>query len=142
MTQFKPIILAKEVRSIMNGDGEIEEYVNEILGMLNDEIKDAIEKCHDNVTLSLRTLFDVPKMKNADVQLSVYYWISTTLEKAGYKVRFMFQGNKSETQKVFITIRWFKKQDTDMKKYMSDHIKSHTIVKKPLPVNKKKKRND
>jgi hypothetical protein len=65
-------------------------------------------------------------MKNADVQRSVYYWVVKSLEDADYKVSMEFRGTKSEDQRVFLLIKWFKKQDETLKKYMDSYIKKHT----------------
>lgn len=127
MAQLKQVIPAKNIKSISHGDGLIEEYVNEILDAANDKLEYAIENGLDTVILEMRTLFDIPRMKNADVQPRVYFWVLKSLEEAGYKVKIVFQGTKAESQKVFLIIKWFGKQDDKLKSYMDKYIKKHTV---------------
>ncbi len=125
MATFKNITPAKNARRIAYGDGQIEEFVNEILACANDAIHNAIDQGQTSVQFGIRTTFDIPRMKNADAQRSIYYWVMKTLEENDYKVNITFVGSTVEEQNVFLNVRWFKKQDVLLQQFMDDYIKKH-----------------
>lgn len=126
-TIFRPLVPAKKIRRLAHGDGQIESYVNDLIELVNDRIENAVENGNDHVFVEIQTLFDVPHIKNSDVQRNVYYWVLKSITDADYKVRIIFRGgNRAESQRVFLLVRWFKKQDKELRDHMDDYIKKHT----------------
>lgn len=125
----KNIIPAQKVVQKIIGSEYIEEYVKELLPVIQDEINRVIdieEKKHIAV-VELPTCFDIPNMSNAKAQMHVYFHVIKSLKKSGYFPKLEIIGNNSENQRVYLYIKWHSKDDIEMEKYMNSYIKAHIL---------------
>src|SRR6185437_3878050 len=127
------IIPAYQIMDQVQGGDYIQDYVNEILLVIEEDIQNAIDspdKKRYSVT-EIQTMFDVPDMANKDAQRSVYYYLIRALKKAEYFPTIEFDKSKRNNPRVFMHVGWFSKEDIEAEKYMDSYIlKNSTIVKK------------
>lgn len=112
----------------VSGSGYIREYVNEILPLLKEDIRNELDSnSGKNYSVSeLPTIFDVPGMTNKRAQLYVYFHLIKSLELAGYSPKIRISNNGND-QKVYIYISWFTKNDIITENQMNNYIKNHVI---------------
>lgn len=122
------LIPAYQIIEQVSGRRYLEEYVNDILSVINDDIQDTIndpdQKTH-SVT-QLQTNFDVPCMDNKRAQMYIYFHILKALTKLDYKPKIKMSG-KGRDQKVFIYVRWLTKENLILEKHMNQYIQKHII---------------
>lgn len=133
------IIPAYKIIEQVSGASYIEDYVNEILPVIEDDIKLAIEnpdKRNFSIT-EIQTVFDIPNMSNSRAQMYVYFHLLRALKKSEYFPRIRIENNNSTHQKVFIYVKWFSKEDIELEHYMNEYIQAHTLnkSKKYLDIN-------
>ncbi len=128
------IIPACHIIKKSQGDGLIEDAVNEILAVIEDDVTDAIDNRKTFSKTELPTTFDIPSMTNERAQKHIYFHVLMTLKKAQYHPTYEFIGKKSETQKVFIIVKWTSKDDQEMEVFMNKYIQMHTIDENPTEI--------
>ena len=101
---------------------DIEDYVNDILNTIEDEIFKAAE-IHQltSIKIELPTVFTVAGISNKDAQLQIYYSLIESLEESGYETKIEFKN------RVYIHLSWKKKEDNKSKEFMDKFIKKHAI---------------
>jgi len=124
--RVKVRIPACRVRERTSGMGFIEDYVNEIIPLVEEDIENAIENEKNYSYTEIDTLFDIPYMSNKDAQRDVYYLLAMVLIKAGYYPEYRMDGRKSETQKVYILVRWKNIKDAQNDTYKDDFLRQIT----------------
>ena len=121
------IIPAYHIVQQAKGDGFIEDYVNENLLVIQDDISQAVDNKLNYASTEVPTVFDVPGMTNSRAQMYVYFHILKALKQAEYFPRIKIIGNKSENQRVMIYVKWLSKEDVEMEKYMNKFIQAHSL---------------
>lgn len=122
------IIPAYKIIEQVSGSGYIEDYVNELLPVIEDDIKNTIElpeKKNYSIT-EIPTVFDIPGMNNSRAQMFVYFHLLRALKKSEYFPRIHIDGKRSKEQKVYIIVKWFSEEDIELEKYMNDYIQAHS----------------
>lgn len=119
-----------------NGDGFIEDYVNELLCVIEEDIKLAIDNKRNFSRTEVPTNFNVPSMPNWRAQKHIYFHTLRALKSAQYFPTILIQGAKSESQQVFIYVKWFSKEDEEMEMYMDKYIKMHSMDPEVLEIPK------
>lgn len=140
------IIPAYKIKKKASGNGYLEDYVNEILPVIEDDIQkviDSVEKKDYSMT-EIQTTFDIPGMSNKRAQMYVYFHLLRALEKAKYFANIKILGDKPSNQKVFIYVKWFSKDDIEMEKYMNKFIQSKTIgavnIEEKKPISRRRRK--
>src|SRR3972149_9395300 len=87
------------------GDGFIEDQVNEILAIIEDDIKQAIDRKQTVSCTEISTTFSIPSMPNWRAQRYVYFHVLRALKNAQYYPRIIIQGKKAEDQQVYIHVK-------------------------------------
>lgn len=116
-------------KQLVHNSGErecIDEYVNEILGTVDEEIVKAKEAKLFKATAEIPTLFEVPGMTNQNSQRHVYFQLIRRLEKGGYQVKIDFRGSEATKQKVFVYVTWKTQAESKLEEYMDKYIKAHS----------------
>lgn len=121
---------ANRIREKARGGGEIEEYAQEALDIISEDIEDALENEDKYSKTEISTFFDVPYMTPKEAQRDVYYLIGQALLKSGYHPLIEFSGKTTDTQKVFVYISWETKQDEQHSSYKDDFLKQITMKPK------------
>src|ERR1700678_1658326 len=122
------IIPAYKIIEQVSGLGYIEEYINDMLLIISDDIAtviNSIDKKNYSVT-QLQTMFDVPGMDNRRAQMYIYFHLLRALKRSKYIPTLKIIG-ASNTQKVFIYVRWFSDENIKVERYMNDFIQAHII---------------
>lgn len=122
------IIPAYKIVEQVQGSGFIQDYVNEILPVIADDIQAAIdspEKKNHSIT-EIQTVFDVPGMDNKRAQMYVYFHLVRALKKSEYFPKIKFSGTRTNPR-VYIYVKWFSSEDIEMEKYMNDFIQAHSF---------------
>lgn len=125
------IIPAYQIVEQVSGSGYIEDYVNELLPVIEDDIKAVIElpeKRNYSVT-EIPTTFDIPGMTNSRAQMYVYFHLLRALKKSDYFPRIHIDGTQNRKQKVYIYVKWFSDDDIKLEQYMNEYIQAHTLHK-------------
>lgn len=115
------------VKDKLRGDGYIEDYAEEILRDIEFDIEDAIENERTSVITEISTNFNVPNMSNKIAQRDIYYLVCVALIKAGYSPKLLCQGNRSNTQRVFILTKWKDFINSEHDKYKDEFLSKITI---------------
>jgi len=128
MIAKRRIIPAYRVVEQATGRGYLEDYINDILSIINDDIQTSVEndgKKNYSIT-EIQTQFDIPGMDNKRAQMHVYYHILRALEKSKYipNLRIM---EKNSHQKVFIYVRWFTEDIIKAEQHMNKYIQKHMM---------------
>jgi hypothetical protein len=149
--QIKRIIPAYRFKLKSSGDGIIQDYVNEILRMIEDDMKQSIESEQTRCRTEISTLFDIPGMTNGRAQRYIYYHVLRALRKEGYIPAIDIKNVSPSEQHVYIHVTWFTKEDTEYEAYMDKFIKSHQVRRpgsggpapsqKPISRRRRKKSN-
>jgi len=126
MAYRKGIIPAVKLRKQSKGDSFIEDYVNDILGLIEDDIILANERKELYSRTEVPTNYDVPFMSNARAQKYIYYHTLKALKSAEYIPRLQLDG-KTHNQKAYIHIRWITKDDIDQERYMDEFLTAHSV---------------
>lgn len=132
MTSRQPITPAHHIVRQGSGDGFIDDYVHEILTMVDEDVKKAVEEKRDTATTEIPTTFDVPGMINQRAQMYIYFKVLRALKQAQYFPNIRFNGKKNEEQRAFLHVKWFSKEDEEMEKYMDKFIKMHSVDQDPI----------
>lgn len=148
-----PIIPAYKIVDAVKGSGFIQDYVNEILPVIEDDIQVTInspEKKNYSIT-EIPTMFNVPGMSNARAQKYVYFHLLRALKKSKYIPKIDIRGTDPKSQKVFIYVSWFSKEDIEMEKYMNKFIQAHSLnynpdykpeQEQPRPIHRRRRKQD
>jgi hypothetical protein len=129
MSYRKGIIPAYKLRKQSKGDGFIEDYVNDNLGLIEDDIIQANERKELYSVTEIPTNYDIPYMDNARAQKHIYFHTMKALKAAEYKPRLQLEGN-DHRQKAYIHIKWITKDDVDQEKYMDEFLTAHSVKPK------------
>lgn len=144
-----PIIPAYHIVRQGSGVGFIEDHVSEILLVVEEDVKRAVDERQNVAITEIPTTFDIPGMSNQRAQMYIYFHVLRALKQAQYFPNIMMQGKKAEEQRVFLYTRWFSKEDEEMEKYMDKYIKMHhvdqeiaeqTIMKKDAKPTRRRRR--
>ncbi len=147
------VIPAYKIIEQVSGCGFIQDYVNEIIPVIEDDIQfviDSPEKKNYSIT-ELPTTFDIPGMTNNRAQMHVYFHLLRALKKADYFPKIEFINRNSHNQKVFLYIKWFSREDIEMERYMNKFIQAHDMTSsranaendkrvKPNPVRRRRRK--
>jgi hypothetical protein len=128
------IIPAYKIIEQVQGKGFIEDYVNDLLPVIEDDIKKVIDEANkQNFSVTeLPTTFDIPGMDNRRAQLYIYFHIIRALKKSNYFPKLKIEGDNSKTQRVFVYVKWFSNDDLELEKYMNSFVKAHSFKDKTL----------
>ena len=118
---------ASVVKNRLRGDGVVEDYAEEILRLIEEDIQDAMENEKTSVITEIGTNFSVPNMSNMAAQRDIYYLVCNALIKADYSPRLLCNGVRSETQRVFILTKWRTPIDEEHEKYKDEFLSKITI---------------
>jgi hypothetical protein len=121
------------------GDDIINDHVADILAVIEDDINQAIDNRHVSSRTEIPTTFSIPTMTNAKAQMYIYFHVLNTLKKVQYYPTIAFEGKKSETQKVFINVKWHSKEDEEAEAYMNKFIQMHSNDN-PIEIKQKPRR--
>jgi hypothetical protein len=133
MAYRKGILPAYKLRKQSKGDGFIEDYVNDILGLIEDDIEQAIERKELQAKSEIPTNFDIPHMANKKAQMYIYFHTMKALKTAEYIPRLELVGGDHK-QKAYMHTKWITKDDVEQEKYMNEFLKAHSV--KPAPVDR------
>jgi len=106
----------------------LQEQVNNLLRLIESQVKAAVESKVMTISTELGTMFDIPGMNLERARKTIYYNVIHELELAGYTVTIQFTKNG----KVFLHVRWFDDSDVEADNYMSTYIKEHAIIKSAI----------
>jgi hypothetical protein len=121
------IIPAYHIKAQHLGDSAIEEYTNDILSTIGDDVREAIDREQTSCRTEIPTLYSVPGMNNSRAQRYVYFHVLRALKKAHYIPHIQIKNIRAEEQKVFIHTSWLTKEDRDMEHYMDKFIIAHQV---------------
>lgn len=142
MNRIRVKLPASLVRNRTLGSSDIEEYAQEIISLIEEDIENALERRENNCTTEIGANFDVSYMKNADAQREIYYLVMKSLIEAGYYPKIYIHGRKAERQKVFMITNWNSRKDRELVSYKDKFLRQNTVKKSSKPVvlkNTKKK---
>jgi hypothetical protein len=131
MSYRKGIIPAFKLRKQSKGDGFIEDYVNDNLGLIEDSIISANERKQLYAVTEIPTNYDVPFMDNARAQKHIYFHTLKALKSAEYKPSLRLDG-KDHRQRAYVIVRWVTKDDIDEEKYMDEFLTAHSVQPKTI----------
>jgi hypothetical protein len=131
--EFTRMIPAYHFKAKSSGDGIIQDYVNDILRIIEDDMKQAIEDDKTNTKTEVSCYFNVPGMENTRAQLHIYYHVIKALRRAGYIPRIEIIKDKNQNKKVFVLTTWLTKEDNEMENHMFNYILKHKVKKKEDP---------
>jgi hypothetical protein len=127
------------------GDGEVNDYVNDLLGTIEDDMQQAVENELNSSKTELGTLFKVPGLSIDKARLYVYYHLIKALRNAGYTPRLERLTKLNGELVMFIHVTWLSKKDTSREKYMTDYVNHYSMTpsakKKPTVHGRRRKRN-
>jgi len=129
--KYQRIIPAYRFKQQSSGDGIVQDYVNDILRVIEDDMKQSLDNERTQSKTELATYFDVPGMNNNRAKMHIYFHILTALKKAGYVPRLEQIKLAPDREMVYLHVTWFTKEDTSHEDYMDKFVKFHTIRKKP-----------
>jgi len=132
--KVRVLIPAYRIREKLRGKGEIEKAVNNLLGLVESDIEDAMENQLSFATTELDTYFEIPYMKNVDAQRKVYFYLTQSLAKANYTPRLLFTDKRAEKQRVILYTTWKMKQEEQVNDYETRFLRSITLEKAPEPI--------
>jgi hypothetical protein len=143
MDKHQIIIPAYHFKKYTQSDSIIEEYVNDALRVINEDIQNAFDNEKTSAITEISTMFDVPGLTHARAQRYVYFHILQALEQAHYIPRIEIQ-----EKRVFMHITWITKEDRSAELYMDKFIMDHQINKqvpidmreRPKPATRKRKK--
>lgn len=118
---------ALKVKRTAQCDDTIKDYVNGLLSKVENEIQSALYQKSSYVVIEVETIFDTATLDNKSAQRLVYFYTLKTLEDAGYEANIKFIGEKAESQKVFLRVKWMTSEDERLQKYMDRYIASRTL---------------
>jgi hypothetical protein len=130
MASRKGIIPAYKFRKDSSGDEFIGDHVNDILGLVEDEVVKAINEERRKCKVEIPTDFEVPYVSRVDAQKRVYFHVIKALKQAEYTAMIQFDGENSNKQKVYIHATWMTKEDSEQDKYMEDFLAAHSVSEK------------
>lgn len=133
MNKRQLIIPAYHFKKYSHNDIIIEEYVNDSLRVIEEDIQHAFDNEKTMAVTEIPTIFDVPGLTNARAQRFVYFHILRSLEQAKYIPRIEICQNRSDVQRVFIHITWITQKDKSMEQYMDKFIMDRQINQQ-LPI--------
>jgi len=134
----KGIIRAEALRKQMRGDEDAEEYVNEILGNIEDEIHRARDRFENIAQVEVPVYFHIPYVDHVNAQRIVYFHTCKALEEAGYNPRIVLENANSPKPRSFFIVTWTSNRDIAEKKYMDDYLLSHTVKRTTVRETRKK----
>lgn len=120
------IIPAYHFKKEFIGDGEIKDYVNDILGTIEDDMQYAIENEMTRAKTELPTLFSVPGLSMDRARMHVYFHLLKALKSAGYTPQLVRSRKINGDLSVHIYVSWLSKKDTRNEKYMRDYIQHYS----------------
>lgn len=126
--QHRGIKPASLVRRRAKGGGVVEEYVNDILKVIEDDVEKALEAGKDVARTEIQTEFHIPPLTRVNAQRRVYYHLVKELTMSDYTPKIEIIGNKSGAQKVYIHTKWNTHDDDDERDYMDQFLKAHSII--------------
>jgi len=97
----------------------LREHISGVLGMLEANIRSAVDSKVMSITTEIGTMYDVPGMPHQTAQNNVFYHVLKGLEEAGYIATL----HPVHIGKVFITIKWHDDADIEVNEYMNNYIK-------------------
>ena len=125
-TRQRGIVPASIIRRRAKGDGILEEYVYDILKVIEADVKTAMEKGKDESRTEIQTEFNIPPLPRVKAQRRVYYYLMKELTMCDYRPEIDIVGSKSGMQRVYIYVKWMTEDDEDEESYMDQFIKSHS----------------
>ena len=134
----KGIIRADILRKQMRGDEEAEEFVNDILENIEDNIHQAMDRNETIAYTEIPVYFPIPFTKLEDAQRTVYFHTIRALEHAGYTPKLMLDNIHTNKPKATMIVTWVNKTDIAEKKHMDDYLRAH-IVTQAAPIRRRKK---
>ncbi len=138
----KGIIRAEALRKQMRGDEDAEEYVNELLGNIEDEIHRARDRFENVAQVEIPVYFHIPYVDHISAQRIVYFHTCKALEEAGYSPRLILEDANSPKPRTFIVVTWTSNRDIAEKKYMDDYLQSHTVKRTTVKEKRKKHKHN
>ncbi len=136
------IIPAYKIIDQVKGKGFIEDYVNDLLPVVEEDIKKVIDETNkQNFSITeLPTTFDIPGMDNRRAQLYIYFHLIRALKKSKYFPKLKIEGDDSKTQRVYLYVKWLSDDDVELEKYMNAFVKAHSFKEESLKdkINKNK----
>jgi hypothetical protein len=124
------MIPAYHFKSRSAGDGVIEDYVNDILRVIEDDMKQAIDNDLTRSRTEVSIYYEVPGMDNARAKKHIFFHTLRALRKAGYIPTLEEIAGPKNSPRAYIYVTWMTKEDTDYEEYMDRFIKAHS-TKKP-----------
>jgi hypothetical protein len=124
------IIPACRLKRLAAGAGEIEDYVNDILLVIEDDMRDAMEYKRSSSVTEIQSHFEVPNMSPKKSQMFVHYYLLTALRQAGYEPHLEVTSPDLATQRTYIHVRWVTREDIELELQMKNFIRAHTITPK------------
>lgn len=131
MSYRKGIIPAFKLRKQSKGDGFIEDYVNDNLGLIEDSIVQANERKQLYARTEIPTNYDIPFMENARAQMHIYYHTLKALKAAEYEPSLQLDG-RDHNQRAFIIVKWITKDDVNEELYMNEFLTAHSVKPKTI----------
>jgi hypothetical protein len=132
--KVRVLIPAYRIREKLRGKGEVEKAVNNLLGLVESDIEDAMENQLSFATTELDTYFEIPFMKNIDAQRKVYFYLTQSLTRANYTPRLLFIDKRADRQRVILYTTWKMKQEEQLNDYETRFLQSITLDAPPEPV--------
>ena len=107
---------AAKIKSIMK-------EVNNVLGLIDENIKNAYDQDLSKVVVSVPLLFSIPNMSNKNAQRVVYYKILESLINRNYDVKICLEKDRTS----FI-IKWISDEEEKEKQLQNLLLAKHTIT--------------
>ena len=107
---------AAKIKSIMK-------EVNNVLGLIDENIKNAYDQDLSKVVVSVPLLFSIPNMSNKNAQRVVYYKILESLINRNYDVKICLEKDRTS----FI-IKWISDEEVKEKQLQNLLLAKHTIT--------------
>ena len=107
---------AAKLKSIMK-------EVNNVLGLIDENIKNAYDQDLSKVVVSVPLLFSIPNMSNKNAQRVVYYKILESLINRNYDVKICLEKDRTS----FI-IKWISDEEEKEKQLQNLLLAKHTIT--------------
>jgi hypothetical protein len=123
------LIPAYHFKSRSAGDGIIQDHVNELLHLIEDDMKQAIENDNTCAKTEIPAFFDIPGMDKKRARTHVYFHILRALRQANYIPSIEISKTNTGTPIVHIGITWLSKEDNDLEDQMDRFIEAHRVKK-------------
>jgi hypothetical protein len=123
---------ASELKDIVYKDIALKEYVDDILTIINDDVKQAGEEKKTMIVTELPSTFSLDVMDYQRARNHIYYHVICILKQAEYRPKLeIIKKENGEIDRVYLHLTWFSEEDVEYENHINKVLQSHIIKKQP-----------